>query len=69
MPGKRPGTADTEVPRVSGRAVPLWENMAFFEKEDSVCLFEPRTVVRVGELNLQQVETEAGLFLDSPTFS
>lgn len=40
----------------------------FFKKEDvhfeTVCLFAPRTVVKVGELNLQEVETVAGLFLE-----
>lgn len=40
----------------------------FLKKEDvhfeTVCLFDSRTVVKVGELNLQEVETLAGLFLE-----
>lgn len=44
------------------------ENVAFLKKR-GLCVFvcPPRMAVRVGELNLQQVETEAGLFLDPLT--
>lgn len=58
------GHRSSEGIRKSRATLAVYGRMSLFEKVDSVCLFAPRTAVRVGELNLQQVETEAGLFLD-----